>query len=79
MWKYQLQLELTQPRELQVRKKTFSSHVIARLHENVEAVLPLYYRVAVEHLSVNAESRAANCHPSRGIIVKSLLRKMYQE
>lgn len=25
-----------------------SSHVIARLHENVEAVLPLHYRVAVE-------------------------------
>jgi len=29
-------------------KLLLSSHVIARLHENVEAVLPLYYQVAVE-------------------------------
>ena len=29
-----------------------SSHVIARLHENVEAVLPLRYRAAVEKFRV---------------------------
>ena len=29
-----------------------SSHVIARLHENVESVLPLHYRAAIEQFRV---------------------------